>query len=105
MGRPFYIRISGFVCVLFGLAVAGDIRLSGQTTAPEVTRFGERARVHETRAESLGALQPPNESARITETETVSPPPPTRSSFMATSERVHGAQGYLLGGASSRSFT
>jgi len=105
MGRPFYIRISGFVCVLFGLAVAGDIRLSGQTTAPEVTRFGEGARVHEARAESLGSLQTPNESARLTETETVSPPPPTRSSFMATWERVNGVRGYLLDVSTSSSFT
>jgi hypothetical protein len=105
MGRAFYIRISAFVCVLFGLAVAGDIRLSGQTTAPEVTRFGEGARVHETRAESLGSLQPPNESARLTETETVSPPPPTRSSFMATWEPVNGVKGYLLDVSTSSSFT
>jgi hypothetical protein len=40
MGGVSYIRVSAFVCIVFGLAgVAGDQRLSGQTAAPGGSQF------------------------------------------------------------------
>jgi len=104
MGRKFYIRISVFVCVVLGLAVAGGIRLSGQTTAPGADRFEARAGVHETHAQSESSIQFPTMSELSPEREPVSPPPPTRSSFMATWRTVPGATGYLLDVSASSAF-
>src|SRR5919205_2499247 len=104
MGRAFYIRISVFVCVLFGLAVAGDIRLSGETATPAADRFEAGAGVHETRSQSENSLHLPNASGLSAESEPVSPAPATRSSFMASWERESGAKGYLLDVSTSSSF-
>jgi hypothetical protein len=104
MGRKFHIRISAFVCVLVGLAVAAGIRLSGQTTAPEVERFKAEAGVHEAHAQLESSFQLLNRNELSPELEPVSPPPPTRSSFMATWTRVSGAKGYLLDVSTSSAF-
>ena len=105
MGRAFYIRVSAFVCVVLGLAVAGGIRLSGQTSAPEADRFEAVVGVHETRTESLSSFQIPNANALSPQPEPVSmPPAPTRSTFMATWEAVSGATGYMLDVSTSSAF-
>jgi FG-GAP-like repeat len=105
MRRVFYIRLSTFVCVVLGLAgVAGDHRLSGQTTAPDASQFEIGAVRHETRAESQTSLELPSTNEFPSENETVSPPPPTRSSFMATWLGVTRAKGYLLDVSTSSSF-
>ncbi len=104
MGRKFHIRISAFVCVLLGLALAAGIRLSGQTSAPEVQRFKAEAGVHEAHAQLERSFQLLNRSELSPEGEPVSPPPPTRSSFMATWKRVSGAKGYLLDVSTSSAF-
>ena len=59
---------------------------------------------HETRTESQTSLELPNTNEFPPKTETVSPPPPTRSSFMATWPSVRGAKGYLLDASTSSSF-
>jgi FG-GAP repeat. len=104
MGREFYIRISAFVCVVLGLAVAGGIRLSGQTAAPEPDRFQAGAGVHQAHAPPESLFQLPNTNEFSPQRELVSPPPPTRSSFMATWEPVSGAKGYLLDVSTSSAF-
>ena len=105
MRRVSYIRVSAFVCVLLGLAgVAGDHRLSGQTAAPGAAQFEIGAVRHETRAESQTSLELLNTNEFPSKNETVSPPPPTRSSFMATWLGVTRAKGYLLDVSTSSSF-
>jgi hypothetical protein len=104
MGREIYTRISVFVCVLLGLAAAGGIRLSGQTTALEVERFKAEAGVHKTHAQPESAFQLSDWNELSPEPESVSPPPPTRSSFMATWKRVSGAKGYMLDASTSSAF-
>ena len=100
-----YIRISAFVCVVLGVAgIAGDHRVSAQTSASGASQFEIGAVRHETRAESRTSLELPNTNEFPLETETVSPPPPTRSSFMATWPSVTGAKGYLLDVSTSSSF-
>ena len=96
MRREFYIRTSGLVCALLGLAVAGGIRLSGQTAPPEAERFEAGAGVHRAHAQPESLFQLPNTNELSPQPEPVSPPPPTRSSFMATWEPASGAKGYLL---------
>jgi hypothetical protein len=104
MGREIYTRISVFVCVLLGFAGAGGIRLSGQTTALEVERFKAEAGVHKTHAQPESAFQLSDWNELSPEPESVSPPPPTRSSFMATWKRVSGAKGYMLDVSTSSAF-
>src|SRR5215470_11593807 len=104
MGRKLDIRIPVLVCVLLGLAVAAAIRLSGQTTSPEPRRFLAEGGAHETGVQSESSFQLPIASALLAESEPVAPPPPTRSSFMATWKRVGGAKGYLLDVSTSSGF-
>ena len=105
MGRVSYIRVSAFVCVVLGLVgVAGDHRVSAQTAASGPSQFEIGAFRHGTHAESQTSLELPNTNEFPLETETVSPPPPTRSSFMATWPSVTGAEGYLLDVSTSSSF-
>ena len=105
MGREFHIRISGFVCVVLGLAVTDGIRLLGQTSAPEASRFEAGAGVHETHAQPESWFQIPKTNELSLEREPVEPPPPTRSSFMAAWVPVSGARGYLLDVSTNSSFT
>jgi FG-GAP-like repeat len=105
MRRFFCIRKPAFVCVV--LVAAGfqaDIRVSGQSPAPDASGFEMGAATHETQAQSPDSFQLPNETGLAQESESVSPPPPTRSSFMATWPGVSGAQGYLLDVSTSSSF-
>src|SRR5262245_24490497 len=104
MGRKFHIRISVLLCALLGLAVAAGVRMSGQTTSPEPRRFVAGPEVHETRAQPESSLQLPITSVVPAESELKSPPPPTRSSFMATWKPVSGARGYLLDVSTSSAF-
>jgi len=104
MGRKLHIRISALVCVLLGLAVAAGVRLSGQTTSPEPRRLETGAAVHEPRVQPENSFQLPVTSALSAESEPVSPPRPTRSSFMATWKPVSGAEGYLLDVSTSSAF-
>ena len=105
MRRVSYIRVSAFVCVVLGVAgVAGDHRVSAHTAAPGASQFEIGAFRHGTRAESQTSLELPNTNEFSLETETVSPPPPTRSSFMATWPGVTGAKGYLLDVSTRSSF-
>ena len=102
MGRNFNIRIAAFVCVVSGLAAANAIRLSGQTITG---RFEPEVRVHEARAEPETSFQLSNKNELSPEPEPVSPSPPTRTSFMATWNRVNGAKGYMLDVSTNSSFT
>ena len=104
MRREFYIRTSGLVCALLGLAVAGGIRLSGQTAPPEAERFEAGAGVHRAHAQPESLFQLPNTNELSPQPEPVSPPPPTRSSFMATWEPASGAKGYLLDVSTNSAF-
>ena len=104
MRREFYIRISAFVCVVSGLAVAVGIRLSGQTAPPEADRFEAGAGVHRAHAQPESLFQLPNTNELSPQREPVSPPPPTRSSFMATWEPASGAKGYLLDVSTNSAF-
>jgi hypothetical protein len=104
MGRKRDIRIPVLVCVLLGLAVAAGVRLSGQTTSPEPRRFVAGAGAHQTGVQPESSFQLPIAGALSAESELVSPPRPTRSSFMATWKRVSGAKGYLLDVSTSSAF-
>ena len=104
MRREFYIRTSGLVCALLGLAVAGGIRLSGQTAPPEAERFEAGAGVHRAHAQPESLFQLPNTNELSPQPEPVSPPPPTRSSFMATWEPASGAKSYLLDVSTNSAF-
>ena len=105
MRRVSYIRVSAFLCVVPGLAgITGDHRVSAQTVASGGSQFEIGAVRHQTRAESQSSLELPNTNEFPSEIETVSPPPPTRSTFMATWPRVTGAKGYLLNVSTSSSF-
>src|SRR6266576_611092 len=100
-----YIRISAFVCVVLGLAgIAGEHRVSAQTVASGASQFEIGAVRHETHAESQTSLELPNTNEFPSESETVSPSPPTRSSFMAMWPSETGAKGYLLDVSTSSSF-
>src|SRR5215469_4303190 len=61
-----------FVCIVLGLAVAGGIRLSGQTAGAEANRFQAGVGVHQTRTESLNSLQFPKQTELAQETEPAS---------------------------------
>jgi hypothetical protein len=105
MRRVSYIRVSAFICVVLGLAgVADDHRVSAHTAAPGAAQFGIGAFRHGTRADSQTSLELPNTNEFPSENETVSPPPPTRSTFMATWPGVPGAKGYSLDVSQSSSF-
>src|SRR5439155_1745161 len=103
MRHDFYIRIFAFVWIVFGLAVAG-IRLSGQTASADAERFEAGAGVHETHARWESSFQLPETSELSPQRERVAPPPPTRSSFMASWQPVSGANGYLLDVSTSDTF-
>ena len=105
MGTVSYRRVFTSVCVLLGLAsIVSDHRLSGQTAASGTFQFEIGAVRHETRAESQISRELSNTSEFSSENEMVSPPPPTRSSFMATWLGVSRAKGYLLDVSTSSLF-
>jgi hypothetical protein len=105
MRRVSHIGVSAFVCAVLGVAgIAGDHRVSAQTVTSGLSQYEIGAVRHETRAESQSSLELPNTNGFPSESETVSPPPPTRSSFMANWPSVTGAKGYLLDVSTSSSF-
>jgi len=105
MGSVSYIRVFAFICVVLGLAGApGDYSLSGQTAAPGASQFGIGSFRHQTHAESQTSLTLPTTTEFPSEIETFLPPPPTRSSFMATWRGVSRAKGYLLDVSTNSSF-
>ena len=104
MGREIYIRICTLVCVPLGLAAAGGISLSGQTAVLEANGLKPAVAVHVAHAQRQSAVWLSNRNELSPEPEPVSPPPPTRTSFMATWNPVSGAKGYLLDVSTNRSF-
>src|SRR5262249_7200119 len=90
--------------VLGVTGIAGDHKVSAQPNAPGAVQFGIEAFRHETYPESLGSFEIPNRNPFASEGETVVPPVPTRSTFVATWPRVAGAKGYLLDVSTSSSF-
>jgi hypothetical protein len=63
-----------------------------------------RIETHETRVESQEMVQFPNASEITNQVEAFSPSPPTRSSFMATWDKITVASGYLLDVSTSSLF-
>ena len=77
---------------------------SGQTAPPEAERFEAGAGVHRAHAQPESLFQLPNTNELSPQGEPVSPPPPTRSSFMATWEPASGAKSYLLDVSTNSAF-
>ena len=91
--------------VLSGAALADSPGLPGQNMVSlEASPVEARVETHETRAEPQETLQFPNASEITTQVEAFSPALPTRSSFMATWEKISVATGYLLDVSTSSSF-
>jgi hypothetical protein len=105
MGREIYKRVFVFAYVILGLSAAGDSRLSGQPTSSEADQFQPGAGMHEARIQPANSFQITNSSELFQESEAQSPPPPTRTSFMATWNRADRAKGYLLDVSTDSSFT
>ena len=105
MGRVSYIRVFAFICVVLGLAgVPGNHSLSGADgCAGRISIRNWIVQASDPRgiADLAGAS---NHERFPSEIETFLPPPPTRSSFMATWPGVSGAKGYLLDVSTSSSF-
>jgi hypothetical protein len=105
MGSVSYLRVCTFVCVLLALgSVVSDHGSLAQTAAPGASQFKIESGRHEARTESQSWLELTNTNEFLPENGTISPPSPTRSSFMATWLGVAGAEGYLLDVSTSSSF-
>src|SRR5437773_2075878 len=96
--------------IVFGSVALGPAALAANSNLPEhniVSRapFQPSAATHETRIASQGVLEFPNANEVSPRIETVSPVPPTRSSFMATWDGVSGAKGYLVDVSTNESFS
>src|SRR5262245_18195092 len=104
--RPSFCRkTSALVCAALALGgVAEHRNLSAQTRAQTASPFEVGAGLHETRAQWQDSLRLPNGSEVAPENKIVPPPPPTRSSFMATWPNASDAKGYLLDVSTSSSF-
>ena len=85
-------------------ALGGNINLQAQGIASPAA-FHPGTATHETRADPQDALQVPKTSEISAGIETVSPSPPTRSSFMANWESIIAANGYLLDVSTNDSFS
>ena len=83
---------------------AGGSSLSGQTASPRASQFGIGSFRHQTHAESQTSLDVLTTNKIPSKIETFLPPPPTRSSFMATWLGVSRAKGYLLDVSTGSSF-
>src|SRR5262249_36896302 len=66
--------------------------------------FEAGAGLHETRAQWQNSFQLPNASEVAPDNEIISPPPPTRSTFMATWPKLSEARGYMLDVSTSSAF-
>jgi hypothetical protein len=105
MRRTSYIRVFAVASAVLALiGTVGGHRLSAQADPSGAARFGIEVARHQTRAELESSFQPLNTTQFPLENETISVPPPTRSSFMATWPSVAGAKGYLLDVSTSSSF-
>ena len=96
--------------IVFGGVALGPAAFAANSNLPEhniVSRapFQPSAATHETRIASQGVLEFPNANEVSPRIETVSPVPPTRSSFMATWDGVSGAKGYLVDVSTNESFS
>src|SRR5947208_9202970 len=96
--------------IVFGGVALGPAAFAANSNLSEhniVSRapFQPRAATHETRIASQGVLEFPNANEVSPRIETVSPAPPTRSSFMATWDGVSGAKGYLVDVSTNESFS
>jgi hypothetical protein len=105
MRRRFCTRTSAPLYAALALAgIAGDHNLWGQSRPLIASPFEAGAGLHETRAQWQNSLGLPNTREVAPNEAVVLPPPPTRSSFMATWPNVTGAKGYLLDVSASSSF-
>ncbi|MGE5209357.1 MAG: hypothetical protein ACM3KL_08510, partial [Alphaproteobacteria bacterium] len=104
MRHVFLRRGFAVVCVVLGLGVAADLSSSGQAQAINASPFEAGSGIHQTQAQAETLLQIPNLSEVAPNNEVLSPPPPTRTSFMATWPTVDGVRGYLLDVSTSRTF-
>jgi hypothetical protein len=96
--------------IVFGGVALGLAALASGSNLPEQSTISPAllqpsAVTHETRAGLQGVIEFPNANEVTPRIETVSPAPPTRSSFMATWGTVSGAKGYLLDISTSNSFS
>jgi hypothetical protein len=96
--------------IVFGGVALGLAALAAASNLPEQSTISPAslqpsAVTHETRAGLQGVIEFPNANEVTPRIETVSPAPPTRSSFMATWGTVSGAKGYLLDVSTSNSFS
>jgi hypothetical protein len=96
------IFLGGMTLGLAALASAGSFP-EQNTGSP--TLLEPSAATHETRVGVQDLIEFPNTNEPAPRVETVSPAPPTRSSFMATWDAVSGAKGYLLDVSTSNSFS
>jgi hypothetical protein len=103
-------RRPGFSVIIRGVALGlaalgGNINSSAQNSVSDPSPFQVGAATHETRAASQDALQFLNPNEIASETEAVSPAPPTCTSFMASWDKAAGGTGYLLDVSTCSSFT
>src|SRR5437762_8633946 len=95
MRRHFCTRTSPllYAAALALAGIAGDHNLWGQSRPLIASPFEVGAGLHETRAQWQNSLGLPNAREVAPNERVVLPPPPTRSSFMATWPNVTGAKG------------
>src|SRR5262249_3421935 len=105
MRRAFCRKASALVYVALALGgVASDRDLTGQTRAVTASSFEAGAGLHETRAQWQNSFQLPNASEVAPDNQIISPPLPTRSTFMATWPKLSEARGYMLDVSTSSAF-
>jgi hypothetical protein len=95
-------KLQNLIHMLIGIVCIGVFPAAQAVVPPPVAVGAAR---HETRTDSQTALQFPKGSEISAEIETVSSAPPTRSSFMASWDKVTGATGYLLDVSTSSLFS
>jgi hypothetical protein len=95
-------KLQNLIHILIGIVCIG-LFPAAQAVVPPPFEVG--VATHETRADSQTALQFPNRPEISAEIETMSSAPPTRSSFMASWDKVPGATGYLLDVSTSSLFS
>src|SRR5215472_6948316 len=106
MKRRRGLSITGSIIFAAGV-VLGLAAVAGDTSSPRgnsnLSEFPAAADRHVTQVESQAPLQFPSAGEAPAQAET-EVPAPTRSSFMATWQRVNGAIGYRLDVSTSASF-
>jgi hypothetical protein len=95
-------KLQHLIHILIGIVCIGLFPAAQAVVPPP---FEVRAGKHETRAHPQTALQLPKASENSAAIEPVSSAPPTRSSFMASWDKVADATGYLLDVATTDSFS